>query len=91
MNKPRFTFRLNLQIEDHCKAWEALSAVPEGQRNRFLVQAILTSIRQNALEDCLRRVIREELKSVPSQPETHQQEVIPQEILGFLSSMLDSE
>lgn len=91
MTRPRFSFRPNLQNEDHRRAWETLQAVPEGQRNAFLVRAILENARQEALESTLRRVLREELKSVPSQPVEQPEETIPQEMLGFLGSLLGEE
>lgn len=91
MTRPRFSFRPNLQNEDHRRAWETLQAVPEGQRNAFLVRAILENVRQEALESTLRRVLREELKSVPSQPVEQPEETIPQEMLGFLGSLLGEE
>ena len=61
-------FRPNLQNEDHRRAWALLQAVPEGQKSAFLVKAILDSARQDALESTLRRILREELQAVPSQP-----------------------
>ena len=41
MTRPQFTFRPNLQKEEHRRAWEILQAVPERQKSAFLVQAIL--------------------------------------------------
>lgn len=49
-------------------AWEILQAVPDGQKNAFLVQAILESEEKETFETTLRRVLREELQAVPSQP-----------------------
>lgn len=87
MTRPRFTFRPNLQNEEHRRAWDALQAVPAGQRSAFLVQAILQNVRQEALEDSLRRILREERQAVPSQPE----QTVPQEMLGFLDSLLGED
>ena len=61
-------FRPNLQNEEHRRAWEILQAVPEGQKNAFLVQVILENAQREELETILRRVLQEELKAVPSQP-----------------------
>ncbi len=72
-------FRPNIQNEEHRRAWQILQAVPEGQKNAFLVQVIL----ENAL--------REELKAVPSQPIPQQEEAVPQEMMGFLGSLLEEE
>ena len=65
--------------------------MPEGQKNAFLVQVILENAQREELETILRRVLREELKTVPSQPVPQQKEAIPQEMLGFLGSLLGEE
>ena len=91
MTRPLFMFRPNLQNEEHRRAWEILQAVPEGQKSAFLVRAILESAQQDVLEATLRRVLREELKAVPSQPVPQQEEAIPQEMMGFLGSLLGEE
>ena len=91
MTRPRFSFRPNLRSEEHRRAWETLQAVPDGSRNAFLVQAILQSVRQETLEDSLRRVIREEFQAVPSQPVEQMEKDIPEQVLGFLDSLLEEE
>ena len=91
MTRPRFSFRPNLQNEEHRKAWEALQTVPEGQRSAFLVRAILESAQKETLETTLRRVLREELQSVPSQPVQQPEEAIPSEMMGFLGSLLGED
>ena len=91
MSRPLFMFRPNLQNEEHRRAWEILQAVPDGQKNAFLVQAILESEEKEAFERILRRVLQEELKAVPSQPIPQQEEAIPQEMMGFLGSLLEEE
>ena len=91
MNRPLFGFRPNLQTERHRKAWEILQAVPDGQKNAFLVQAILEHEEKEALESTLRRVLREELQSVPSQPVEQQEDAIPQEMMSFLGSLLGED
>ena len=84
-------FRPNLQNEEHRRAWEILQAVPEGQKSAFLVRAILESAQQDVLEATLRRILREELKSVRSQPVEQPEVSIPQEMMGFLGSLLEEE
>ena len=91
MSRPLFMFRPNLQNEEHRRAWGILQAVPEGQKNAFLVQVILENAQREELETILRRVLREELKAVPSQPVPQQEEAIPQEMMGFLGSLLEEE
>ena len=49
MTRPQFTFRPNLQKEDHRRAWEILQAVPERQKSAFLVQAILFRKNENSV------------------------------------------
>lgn len=91
MNRPLFMFRPNLRNEDHRRARAILQAVPEGQKSTFLVQAILESERKNALETTLRRVLREELKALPSQPAVQQEKAIPEQMMGFLGSLMGEE
>ena len=91
MSRPLFMFRPNLQNEDHRQAWALLQAVPEGQKSAFLVKAILNSARQDTLESTLRRILREELQTVPSQPVQQPEEAIPPEMLGFLNTLMDDE
>ena len=55
MSRPRFSFRPNLQNEEHRKAWDILQSVPEGQRNTFIARAILENVRQKNFELSLSR------------------------------------
>lgn len=91
MNRPLFMFRPNLRHEDHRRAWAILQTVPEGQKSTFLVQAILESERKDVLEATLRRILREELKALLSQPEVQQEESIPEQMMGFLGSLMGEE
>lgn len=43
MSRPVFSFRPTLDDPEHKRAWEILQSVPNGQKNAFLVQAILQS------------------------------------------------
>lgn len=74
------------------RAWEILQSVPEGQKNAFLVQAILQTEDTEKLAGLIRKIIREELRNVPiSMPEQHEEkpDEIPAQMLDFLSSMED--
>lgn len=62
-----------------------------GRKNAFLVQAILESQEKETFETTLRRVLREELQAVPSQPVKQPEEAIPQEMMGFLGSLLGED
>ena len=55
------------------------------------MKAILDSARQDALESTLRRILREELQAVPSQPVQQPEKTIPLEMLGFLNTLMDDE
>lgn len=90
MNRPIFMFRPNLRNSEHRKAWEILQNVPEGQKNAFLVQAVLGTVQKEELERLLRRVIREEIQAVPVSAAS-QEDAIPQEMMGFLDSLLEDE
>ena len=90
MNRPIFMFRPNLRNSEHRKAWEILQNVPEGQKNAFLVQVILENAQREELETILRRVIREEIQAVPVSAASREDK-IPQEMIGFLDSLLEDE
>ncbi len=101
MSRARFTFRPSQQLDSHLQAWAYLQSVPDGQRNDFLVRAILRMQEDTVLEEALRRVLREELQALPFQsgqiperaeestvPETSPEQAIPQEMLGFLADLM---
>ena len=90
MNRPIFMFRPNLRNSEHRKAWEILQNVPEGQKNAFLVQAVLGTDQKEELEHLLRRIIREEIQAVPVSAASREDK-IPQEMMGFLDSLLEDE
>lgn len=91
MKRPGFTFRPNLKKQEHRRAWETLQSVPEGEKGDFLVRAILASEQNSDWENTLRRVIREELKTVSFQTVPQQEEQIPKEMMSFLSSLTGEE
>lgn len=69
-----------------------MQGVPEGQKNTFLVQAILQYEDTGRLEKMIRQAIREELKSIQvcQMEETEERQGgIPVQMLDFLSSMED--
>ncbi|MBS6861882.1 MAG: plasmid segregation centromere-binding protein ParR [Clostridiales bacterium] len=87
MTRPRYAFRPNLQNAEHRRAWQLLQAVPEGQRNSFLVQTILEHERRETLEETLRRVLREEGKCASIQPAKEDEPDVPPGMMGFLASL----
>ena len=87
---PVFSFRPTLDDSEHKRAWEILQSVPNGQKNAFLVQAILQSADSENLIEKIRMVFREELKGVQISPEKNmgkQEDGIPSQMLDFLSGM----
>lgn len=94
--RPVFSFRPNLENPEHQRAWEILQNVPEGQKNLFLVRAILQEDLARHLEGMMRRAVREEMgeirlekKPVPAESEVPMPEIqepeIPCQMLDFLS------
>ena len=90
MSRPVFSFRPTLDDSEHKRAWEILQSVPNGQKNAFLVQAILQSADSENLIEKIRMVFREELKGGQISPEKNmgkQEDGIPSQMLDFLSGM----
>lgn len=90
VSRPVFSFRPTLDDPEHKRAWEILQSVPNGQKNAFLVQAILQSADSENLIEKIRMVFREELKGVQISPEKNmgkQEDGIPSQMLDFLSGM----
>lgn len=59
-----FSFRPRPGDPEQQRAWEILQAVPKGKKTAFVAGAILRSREEEALEQTLRRVLREELRTV---------------------------
>ncbi len=93
MSRPVFSFRPNLEYPEHQRAWEILKNVPEGQKNLFLVQAILQKDQAQYLEKMIRGAVREALDGIrlENAPVLAEQEIreqeIPSQMLDFLSQM----
>ncbi|HIZ13442.1 MAG TPA: plasmid segregation centromere-binding protein ParR [Candidatus Mediterraneibacter stercorigallinarum] len=95
MKRPVFSFRPNLKNPDHRKAWETLLDVPEREKTAYLVHAILAYEQTAALEDVIRRAVREEMQGMYIQADTEKSEQtdtdnVPEEMMEFLS-MLQEE
>ena len=63
-----FSFRPRPGDPEQQRAWEILQAVPKGKKTAFVAGAILRSREEEALEQTLRRVLREELRTVSVHP-----------------------
>lgn len=95
VSRPVFSFRPNLECPDHRKAWDILQGIPEGQKNRFLVDTILKGAEATYLEEVIRKTVREELKggsvtqSVGQGMQEPLNQEIPSQMLDFLSQIED--
>lgn len=94
MKRPVFSFRPNLKEENHRRAWDILSHVPEGEKTAYLVNAVLFYDQAAGLEEMVRRAVREELKGsrISSAPIEKEEDGgnIPEEMFEFLA-MLQEE
>lgn len=90
MRRPVFSFRPNMDNLEHRQAWEILQSVPEGQKNQFVVSAILKSKEGECLEQIVRQAVREEIRNaapLQKQEAGKEQEGIPEQMLGFLEQL----
>lgn len=90
MRRPVFSFRPNMDNPEHRQAWEILQSVPEGQKNQFVVSAILKSREGEYLEQVIRQAVREEIRNgAPLQEQEigKAPEGIPEQMMGFLEQL----
>ena len=99
-----FSFRPNMEHPEHRRAWEILKKIPEGQKNLFLVRAILHEQDREYLEQVVQKAVREELKGCRIEgsgmdedknkmSESERQDPaggVPEQVLDFIS-MLQEE
>ena len=71
------------------EAWRILRAVPSGQRTDAVCRAVCRSCEENALLDAVRKIVREELRSVEFIQKTEQPQAgdVDENVLGFLLSL----
>lgn len=75
---------------EHRQAWEILQSVPEGQKNQFVVSAILKSREGEYLERIVRQAVREEMRNIAplqKQDVLKATEGIPDQMMGFLEQL----
>lgn len=90
MRRPVFSFRPNMDNPEHRQAWEILQSVPEGQKNQFVVSAILKSREGEYLERIVRQAVREEMRNIAplqKQDVLKATEGIPDQMMGFLEQL----
>lgn len=88
MKRPVFSFRPNLDNPDHRKAWEILQGVKKGEKNQYLVQAILKTQEGEYLEKLIRDTVRGAMEcDNTSHPAAKTEDGLPSQMLDFLSKM----
>lgn len=89
MNRPVYSFRPDLQQRDHRRAWEILKGVPKGQKNAFLVRAILQADNRETLRELIRESVQEVLRNgaLTYQEAKEPDMDIPDQMLSFLENL----
>lgn len=92
MSRPVFSFRPNLQNARHERAWEILSRVPEGQKNQYLVDAILKMADGEWIKQVVLEAVRDGVKGDEMEhPMKQKKEEIPDSMMEFLFRMEQEE
>lgn len=78
------------------EAWERLYAIPAGQRTDAVCRAVCRMYEQESLAETVRRIVREELRSVEmisakKEFEQPQAEGVDESVLGFLRSLQEGD
>lgn len=94
-----FSFRPNMENPNHREAWRILKEIPEGQKNLFLVWAILNEHDTEYLQEMIRKTVREELEGCSMEERqvfrSDRQEAVdtagevPEQVLDFISMLQD--
>ncbi len=93
MTRPVYSFRPNLKNPEHKKAWEKFQSVPEGQKNQYLVRAILEKEDRKWMEEIIQKTIKESVRELNICGSAEQSgtnppaEDIPDQMMDFLSQM----
>ncbi len=78
------------------EAWERLCAIPAGQRTDAVCRAVCRMYEQESLAETVRRIVREELRSVEmisAKKEFEQPQAgdVDESVLGFLRSLQEGD
>ena len=94
-----FSFRPNMENPNHREAWRILKEIPEGQKNLFLVRAILNEHDTEYLQEMIRKTVREELEGCSMEERqvfrSDRQEAVdtagevPEQVLDFIFMLQD--
>lgn len=90
MKRQQFEFRPNRRSKLHQQAWEYLERIPAGQKNEYIVQAILCLESQNELENTLRRILADLSVVGMGTNQQKQQSEIPDEMMGFMQTLMET-
>lgn len=88
MKRQQFLFRPNPNSKLHQQAWKYLKAVPSGQKNAYLVQAILEFESKKELESTLRRILEDSGRAGTKETSPVS---VPQEVLDFLGGLMEEQ
>ena len=89
MKRPQFVFRPNLRDPAQRRAWQLLQAQPAGERSAYLAACILKSDDQAAVQNELRKVLKEELGKIQviAATQTKPKKAVPKSTLDFFSAL----
>ena len=90
MKRQQFEFRPNRRSKLHQQAWEYLERIPAGQKNEYIVQAILCLESQNELENTLRRILADLSVVGMGTGQQKQQSETPDEMIGFMQTLMET-
>lgn len=90
MKRPQFVFRPNLRDPAQRRAWQLLQAQPPGERSAYLAACILKSDDRAAVQNELRKVLKEELGKISiatTATASNPKKVVPKSTLDFFSAL----
>ena len=91
MNRQQSLFRPNPRSSRHQQAWRYLQTIPPGQKNAYIVQAILQFETEKSLEKSLREILSTITTKTEQVSQVALNTEIPDEMMGFLDNLMDAE
>ena len=95
-DRRRLNLSLSMQAPHQRETWKILRAIPPGRRTDAVCRMVCRAQEQEELLDAVRRVIREELRSIhfeQTTKETGRQQAgdVDESILGFLRALQEGD
>ena len=89
MKRPQFVFRPNLRDPAQRRAWQLLQEQPPGERSAYLAVCILKADDRAAVQNELRKVLKEELGKIQviAATQTKPKKAVPSATLEFFSAL----